>query len=206
MSFFFVQLSAYFPHRDFTAVRNAQMAALQLNNTGYAVAIDLGDAHSPAQPIHPRRKQEVSRRLALAVQKVQYGAKDIVSTGPEFDTLVTGAAMASYTAVVSFKSGTASGLHQAGTADCTQVGSRLCCNESPFQILVNTSWVRTNYSIQAEQVKLQIPANAAIPIAVRYAWEAWPQCSLYNGQGGPDDHLGIAATPWCWDGKGMCPY
>jgi hypothetical protein len=26
MSFFFVQLSAYFPHRDFTAVRNAQMA------------------------------------------------------------------------------------------------------------------------------------------------------------------------------------
>ena len=57
MSFFFVQLAAYFS--DYSAIRNAQMAALRLKRTGYAVAVDLGDAHSPVNPIHPRRKQEV---------------------------------------------------------------------------------------------------------------------------------------------------
>jgi sialate O-acetylesterase len=47
LSFFFVQLAPYWPRRDFTAVRNAQMAALKLPLTGYAVAIDLG---APAAP------------------------------------------------------------------------------------------------------------------------------------------------------------
>ena len=37
LSFFFVQLAPYWPRRDFTAVRNAQMAALKLPRTGYAV-------------------------------------------------------------------------------------------------------------------------------------------------------------------------
>jgi sialate O-acetylesterase len=71
MSFFFVQLAPYWPRRDFTAVRNAQMAALKLPKVGYAVAIDLGDVHSPVTPIHPRRKQEVGRRLALSALSVQ---------------------------------------------------------------------------------------------------------------------------------------
>ena len=71
MSFFFVQLAPYWPRRDFTAVRNAQMAALKLPKVGYAVAIDLGDVHSPVSPIHPRRKQEVGRRLALSALSVQ---------------------------------------------------------------------------------------------------------------------------------------
>jgi sialate O-acetylesterase len=213
MSFLFVQLAAYFPHRDFTAVRNAQMAALKLKNTGYVVAIDIGDAHSPAQPIHPRRKQEVGRRLALAAQKVQYGKSSIVSTGPVFASMASANSTMVY---VSFEPGTAAGLHQAGTADCSQVGSKLCCGESPFKILVETKgggsysneqvWARVNYTIDGEKVALDIPSNVAVPLSVRYAWEAWPQCSLYNGVGGPDDHTGIAGTPWCWDGKGACPY
>ena len=31
---------------------------------------------------------------------------------------------------------------------------------------------------------------------VLYAFEAYPQCSLYNGKGGPDNHTGIAAPPF----------
>jgi hypothetical protein len=42
------------------------------------------------------------------------------------------------------------------------------------------------------------------PAKVQYAWEQWPQCSLYNGNGGCDDHEGIAATPFCWDGAKSC--
>lgn len=216
MSFFFVQLAPYWPRRDFTAVRNAQMAALKLPKTGYAVAIDLGDVHSPVTPIHPRRKQEVGRRLALSALSVQYG-HSIVSTGPVFASIRSNPA--NRTATVIYANGTASSLHSAGTADCELVGSKRCCGESPFEVLLtNGQWQRVNYTLQQEQAVLslasfgaKISSGGAIafggsnlivvsPLVVRYAWEAWPQCSLYNGLGGPDNHTGIAATPFCWNG------
>ena len=86
------------------------------------MAIDLGDAHSPVSPIHPRRKQEVGRRLALAARAVQYG-EQIVSTGPVFESLATSSI--DLTATVSFTAGTAGGLHRAATADCSQVSQLL---------------------------------------------------------------------------------
>ena len=61
-------------------------------------------------------------------------------------------------------------------------------------------------SSKTEQVVLDVPANATAPAAARYAWEAYPQCSLCNSVGGCDDHTGIAATPWCWDGQKPCAY
>eukprot|EP00937_MAST-01D_sp_MAST-1D-sp2_P000500 g500.t1 len=205
MSFFFVQLAAYFS--DYASIRNAQMAALKLPRTGYAVAIDLGDAHSPVNPIHSRRKQEVGRRLALAAQAVQYSALGVVPTGPVFATASAGAAPGGELAVA-FAPGTAQGLHAAPTADCDQVGSKLCCGESPFQVLLGDgrTWARAAYTFKGEGVAIAVPANASVPVAARYAWEAWPQCSLYNGVGGPENHTGIAATPWCWDGKAPCAY
>jgi sialate O-acetylesterase len=47
-----------------------------------AVAVDIGESHD----IHPRNKQEVGRRLALAAQGVAYGRK-IEYMGPTFKTL-----------------------------------------------------------------------------------------------------------------------
>jgi len=79
LSFFFVQLAAY--RADYSLIRNAQMAALKLPKVGYAVAIDIGDPTSPFGDIHPRRKQEVGRRLALSCLNIQYGMKN-VHTGP----------------------------------------------------------------------------------------------------------------------------
>ena len=179
------------------------MAALKLPKVGYAVAIDIGDAHSPVNPIHPRRKQEVGRRLALSAAKIQYGDASVVSTGPVFASVATTATRMT----VSFEKGTASGLHQAPTADCDQVGSKLCCKESPFQVLTGgKEWTRAEFTLQGEQVAIKLPANATTPVQARYAWEAWPQCSLYNGVGGPDNHTGIAGTPWCWDGAKPCAY
>jgi len=201
MSFFFVQLAAY-SRQNYAPIRNAQMTALQLPKTGYAVAIDLGDRHSPVTSIHPRRKQEVGRRLALAALAVQYGM-DVVSTGPVFASAVADPTQKFMT--ISFEQNTAVSLHKAPTADCDQVGTALCCDESPFEVLTTSNqWVRANYTIDMEVVVLFLPANASVPPAARYAWEAWPQCSLYNGEGGPDDHRGIASTPWCWDGKELC--
>ena len=82
LPFYFVVLAPCDGHKwcgSFVNVRNAQMAGLRLPNTGYAVAVDLGDTNSPARSVHPRRKQEVSRRLALQALKLQYGKKSVVA-------------------------------------------------------------------------------------------------------------------------------
>jgi sialate O-acetylesterase len=65
--FYFVQLANYKKHNtqpsddDWAELREAQTMALELPNTGMAVAIDIGDE----KDIHPKNKQEVGRRLAL---------------------------------------------------------------------------------------------------------------------------------------------
>ena len=56
-------------------------------------------------------------------------------------------------------------------------------------------------------VDVEIPgevARAGVDVVsvsgVRYAWERYPQCSLYDGTGGWDHREdGIAATPFCYD-------
>ncbi|MEJ0107087.1 MAG: hypothetical protein WDO19_33125 [Bacteroidota bacterium] len=57
---------------------------LSLPQTGQAVIIDIGEAND----IHPRNKQDVGYRLALAAEKVAYG-KDIVYSGPVYQTMKT---------------------------------------------------------------------------------------------------------------------
>jgi hypothetical protein len=139
----------------------------------------------------------------------RYGRNDIVSTGPVFASVATD--YAAETATVSYANGTAHSLHSAGTADCELVGSKLCCGESPFQVLTTTGqWQRVNFSLSVEHAVLSLATAPGVvvakPLAVRYAWEAWPQCSLYNGVGGPDNHTGIAATPFCWNRTAPCAY
>jgi sialate O-acetylesterase len=63
--FLFVQLASFqdLPSNwSFPLIREAQLMALSLPKTGMVVTIDIGNATS----VHPRNKQEVGRRLALA--------------------------------------------------------------------------------------------------------------------------------------------
>jgi len=196
---------------DFVNMRNAQFSALQLPNTAYALAVDLGDVSSPARSVHTRRKQEVSRRLALAALKMQY-QQAVIDTGPVLDAIVVVGSGATATLKISYAAGTAVGLHTAPTADCDKVGTRVCCDESPFEVLIDGQWVRANFTISTDSVSLRVPADAAAEPAVRYAWEQWPQCNLYNGVGAPGTGMhgtgsgdGIAATPFCWNRTAACP-
>ena len=205
MMFLFVQLAPSTQLGDFVALRNAQMAALKLPRVGYAVAIDIGDLESPMGSIHPRRKQEVGRRLSLEARRIKYGEKTLVSTGPVL--LSANVSAAGTTLVVSYAHGTAKSLHVAPTADCDKMGSKLCCGESPFWVkLVDGTTVRAKYTVQGETMLLTVDSSnggmIAQPPSVTYAWEQWPQCSVYNGKGGCDDHTGVAGTPFCLkDGK-----
>jgi hypothetical protein len=140
-----------------------------------------------------------------------------VSTGPTLASVEPGALAG--TLEVKYAAGSAQGLHTASTADCDKIGSKLCCGESPFEVRLANSkaYARVKYTIKDDTVVLgPFDANITQPAQVRYAWEQWPQCSVYNGKGAPGTgpnggenvkvpgKTGIAGTPWCWNGKAQC--
>ena len=88
MGFYFVQLANYMQPKDepgeseWAELREAQTMALSLPKTGMAVTIDIGNAND----IHPRNKQDVGKRLALAALHGTYG-KEVVYSGPVFQSM-----------------------------------------------------------------------------------------------------------------------
>ena len=65
---------------NWALMREAQLEALKLPNTGLAVAIDLGEWND----IHPGNKKHIGDRLAMAAQKIAYGDDEVVYSGPIF--------------------------------------------------------------------------------------------------------------------------
>ena len=190
LSFFYVSLAAYHDNR-FAELRSAQDAALQLPRVGRALAIDIGDPSSPEGSIHPRRKQEVGRRLALAARAIQYAERGgLVYDGP----VVSSVRLTATGATLGFEVGTADGLHLVGTAACT-----VCCGQSPFEVLLsNGMWARANASVDAKLREVHLTSAASPFLGIRLEWEGYPQCSLSNGRGGPDGHKSLAAGPFEW--------
>lgn len=85
LPFYFVQLAAYLkpvavqPDSEWAALRQAQADALNLNNTAMVVTTDIGDSTD----IHPKKKQEVARRLSLVALHRSYGFYEITDKAPE---------------------------------------------------------------------------------------------------------------------------
>ena len=83
--FYIVQLSNYAnidpadreAGKNWAKLREAQLKALEIANTGLAVTIDIGDS----QDIHPKNKQDVGKRLALLALAGPYG-KPVEPSGP----------------------------------------------------------------------------------------------------------------------------
>ncbi len=77
LPFLWVQLANFSSGHDkgdaspWATLREAQSMTLWMPGAAQAVAIDIGDPDD----IHPRNKQEVGRRLALAARSVAYGEK-----------------------------------------------------------------------------------------------------------------------------------
>ncbi len=143
-------------------LREAQLMALDLPNTALAVTIDLGERDD----IHPKNKRDVGLRAALAAKRLAHGL-DIEHSGPLFSSLdIRGG-----TAVVSFSH--ASGLTARGG------GPR------GFEIAgADRMWHTARASIEGGTVILSSP-DVPHPHAVRYAWDDFPDCSLYNAAGLP---------------------
>jgi sialate O-acetylesterase len=87
-TFLFVQLANFMEppqvpqQSSWAGLREAQTMTLGVPQTGMAVIIDIGEA----KDIHPRNKDEVGYRLALAALKVTYG-QDVVYSGPVYKSM-----------------------------------------------------------------------------------------------------------------------
>lgn len=170
--FLYVQLPGfmdmnYLPtESQWAAFREAQLSSLLVPQTAMVVAIDLGEWND----IHPDRKKEVGERLALAAGKVAYGEKDLVYSGPLYQS----ASIEGNKVIISF----------------TNTGSGLTTNdgEEPAEFAIAGSdkkfvWARA----KIEGDKVIVWSDEILnPIYVRYAWADNPvNPNLYNREGLP---------------------
>jgi sialate O-acetylesterase len=170
--FLFVQLANYMAPdtepgpSDWAMLRESQRATLALARTGQAVIIDIGEAND----IHPKNKQDVGARLALAARRVAYG-EHLVASGPDFRRQrVRGARI-----VVEFND-VGGGLTARGGGG-TVHGFAIAGLDRRF--------VRADAAIEGDHVMVwsdRVPN----PVAVRYAWGNNPVgANLFNVDGLP---------------------
>lgn len=162
----FMEMSYLPSESQWAQFREAQLKSLSIPNTAMAVAIDLGEWND----IHPDRKKDVGDRLALAAENIAYGDKDVVYSGPLYQS----STIEGNKIVISF-SHTGSGL-------ITNDGEEL----SEFAIAgSDRKFVWAKARIEGNKV---IVWNDEItsPVYVRYAWADNPvNPNLYNKEGLP---------------------
>lgn len=179
--FLFVQLANFMevksqPEEDAWAeLREAQTMALELPNTGMAVAIDIGDE----KDIHPKNKQDVGRRLALNALALVYD-RDLVYSGPMYRS------MKIEQGKVRLQFDHTDGGLKIKEGDKLK-GFSIAADDKKFR------WA--NAKIEGDEIVVWNP-EISEPASVRYAWASNPVCNLYNG-------AGLPASPFrtdSWDG------
>ena len=170
--FIYVQLPnfgevQYLPSESPWAVlREAQLKTLSVPNTGIAVAIDLGEWND----IHPMNKKDVGIRLALAAEHVAYSEKNIVYSGPIYQSSKT----VDNKIIISF--------NNIGSGLITNDGEEL----NQFAIAgADKKFVWAKAKIDRDKV-IVWSDKIANPMYVRYAWADNPDgANLYNKEGLP---------------------
>ena len=168
--FYIVSLAAHKQHKDtpgddpWAELRAAQdFVANTVTNTGLAVAIDIGDARD----VHAKDKKEVGERLALVALARHYG-KNIPYSGPRLASVekIPGALTLSFTH-------TDGGLVVKGD----KLEEFSICGE-------DRKWHWADARIEGDNVVVS-SSEVPKPVAARYAWQANPEATLFNGAGLP---------------------
>ncbi len=165
--FLFVQLANYKSNVYWPVLRESQTETLRLANTGMAVIVDIGESRD----IHPKNKQDVGLRLALAARALTYN-QPVEYSGPMFQTAVPeDSAMRVYLThsdgMQARGGGAIAGFEIAGADGKYAPGD--------VKVDGNTLVVSS--------------AQVANPVAVRYAWADDPVCNLVN-------QVGLPASPF----------
>lgn len=164
--FLFVQLANFRPvpeKSEWPELREAQQMTLDLRNTGMAVTIDIGES----EDIHPTNKQDVGHRLALAARSVAYG-RELIQSGPVYRQMTI----------------EGSGLR----LWFDSVGGGLQAKGGDLEDFVIAGPDRQFHAAEARiegDTIVVSSANVKTPLAVRYAWDADPEATLFNRSGLP---------------------
>jgi sialate O-acetylesterase len=146
-------------------LRESQLLTVQkVPNTALAVAIDIGDTVN----IHPKNKQEVGRRLALAAEALANGKK-IEYSGPIYKSMKVKGNK------IRLK------FDHVGGGLVAQGGEKLV----GFAIAgADMKFVWAEAKIESNKI-IVWSDKVANPAAVRYGWANNPKCNLYNKAGLP---------------------
>jgi sialate O-acetylesterase len=170
--FLYVQLANNNPAKKMPSesklaeLQEAQSMALELPNTGMAVANDVGEWND----VHYKNKSAVGERLALVAEKLVYGEKNIIHSGPVLESYT----IKGNQVILSF----------------SNVGGGLITKDGgPLQYFsiaeANKKFVWANAKIEGNTIVVWND-NISNPVAVRYAWADNPAgANLYNKEGLP---------------------
>lgn len=175
--FLFVQLAPFTAIKkepiesNWAELREAQLLTTRdVPHTGMAVITDVGDE----KDIHPKWKEPVGARLALAARAIAYGER-IDYSGPVYD----GVKIDGNKAVLSFK----------------HLGGGLVSKGGPLQGFTiagaDKKWHNAEAEIQDDKVVVW-SNEVSQPVAVRFGWANYPVVNLWN-------KAGLPATPFRTD-------
>ncbi|MBI5397092.1 MAG: sialate O-acetylesterase [Verrucomicrobia bacterium] len=168
--FLFVQLAPFMKieaepmESNWAELREAQLlTTVKLPKTGQAVITDVGEETD----IHPKQKEPVGQRLAIAAQAIAYGQK-IEFSGPAY----AGMKVQGNKAVLSF----------------THLGGGLVAKDGALKGFAisgaDKKFVNAQAEIQGDKIVVCSP-QVAKPAAVRYGWANFPVVNLWNKAGLP---------------------
>ena len=171
--FIYVQLPGFMEQKtspgesNWAILREQQANLLAINNTAMAVAIDLGEWND----IHPLNKKDVGERLALQAEKLVYGDKKIVASGPSIKNITK----KGNKLIIRFKD-TGSGLTVKGNAALQYFAIASADQKYMWATAIITG--KDEVTVWSDQI--------TEPTYVTYAWADNPAtANLYNKKGLP---------------------
>ena len=182
--FYYVQLANYQhdarqPSGDgayWANLRQCQLKALAITNTGMAVAIDIG-----GEDIHPKNKFDVGERLANWALARDYGQTNIVVSGPLYREMkIEGNRIRLFFDHLGggLMIGEKNGREPTREAKNGKLQRFAVAGE-------DRQWVWADAAIDGDSVLVSSP-GVPKPVAVRYAYSINPEgCNLYNRAGLP---------------------
>lgn len=169
--FLFVQLAPFAPkakkqttESGWAQLRETQLqASLSVPRTAMVVTTDVGDEND----LHPKRKEPIGARLALAARALAY-AEEVVASGPLYDSIKTHGAEV----VLSFRSVGGGLVARGGALEGFTIAGR------------DRRFVKAEARIEGDTVVVSSP-RVRLPTAVRYGWADYPVVNLFNREGLP---------------------
>jgi sialate O-acetylesterase len=169
LPFYYVQLALISGRPNWAIIRDAQVSTLDVtSNTAMACIIDVPTV--PASEIHPKDKEPVGERLALAARALVHHESPLVYSGPIRQLNPT-------------KVGNKVTIGFTHTEGGLITGDKSV--PTPF-LIAGTNGVYYAATTQIVGSTVEVSSlSVANPKSVRYCWGSYPDCNLFNGGGLP---------------------